>query len=92
MFGLQDMRCIHTLTFCRHLSAIIAKYLDKLDKNEQGIPQIFLESKIIAPILPRILKHKINLKCYRYLKHYTLYTGCIRIRPTNFQDRFYGQK
>jgi hypothetical protein len=28
----------------------------KLGKNEEGIPQFFLKSKIITPILPRILK------------------------------------
>jgi hypothetical protein len=33
------------------------KIANKLGKNEEGIPQFFLESKIIAPVLPRILKH-----------------------------------
>jgi hypothetical protein len=48
---------IYYLLDNKNLKKNIKRKNNKLGKNEEGIPQFFSESKVIGPILPRILKH-----------------------------------
>jgi hypothetical protein len=54
---LQELPVSTKHLYLRHVHNIRIFFIRKLGKNEYGIPQFFLESKIIAPVLPRILKH-----------------------------------
>jgi hypothetical protein len=50
-YGVEEI----TVNVRKMLKKVCWLFRNKLGKNEEEIPQFFLESKIIAPILPRIL-------------------------------------